>query len=279
MILSAHAKINLGLTITGRRADGFHDLQTVMVPVGLCDILEILPVEGQNEGLRFSVSGISVDEGPEGNLCERAYTSLAAAGKLPAVSAHLHKQIPVGAGLGGGSSDAAMMLRGLNSLMDEPLKPDELKLVASELGSDCPFFLQDGPMMAEGRGDVLSPVNLPLEDLHIVILFTGLHISTAGAYSQVILQPGKEDLRRQIGQPVDRWEGVLENDFEKSVFLRHPGLAQIKEDLYRSGAVFASMSGSGSAMYGLYRKPPVLPDTLKSWKVWGGHAGAPAPFI
>jgi len=279
MILGSHAKINLGLYITGRRSDGFHELQTVMVPVGFCDIIEIVPLPGTGKGLVFSASGIGVETGPGKNLCELAYHAMADIRDFPRVKVHLHKQIPVGAGLGGGSSNASAMLQGLNYLLDEPLDHKVLHRLAAELGSDCPFFLEDGPMMAEGRGEVLSPVNVSLEDLRVVIVFTGLQISTAGAYSEVVPVRRSTHLGEHVARPAADWQGLLENDFEKTDFLRHPDLGKIKEELYDSGAVYASMSGSGSAMYGLFKDAPALPEKLKKHLVWQGPAGKPGPLI
>lgn len=279
MILFSPAKINIGLHITERRPDGFHNLQSVMYPVDLCDILEIRPSETGNQGLYFSRSGIPSGEKPGDNLCEKAYEIMAREVRLPPVEIHLHKQIPVGAGLGGGSSNAAATLKGLNQLSDHPLSQEELHKLALSIGSDCPFFLHHGAMMMEGRGEILTPVSVNLDRLYLVLLFPKLHISTAEAYAEVIPELPGVHLGQTVSKPVVEWRGKVVNDFEKGIFRRYPELEILKMELMDAGAMYASLSGSGSSLFGIFTGSPDLPDNLSRYVVWRGDAGATGKVI
>ena len=272
MILFSPAKINIGLQIIERRGDGFHNLQSIMYPVGLCDILEIRRSPDGGEGLKFSQSGIQIDSPNDKNLCIQAWELFTQELSLPAVDLHLHKQIPVGAGLGGGSSNASATLKGLNKLAGDPLPEEMLHELAATLGSDCPFFLHENPMMMEGRGDILSSVSLCLDHLFLVLLFPDLHISTAEAYAGVIPAVHDRNLREVIKKPMDRWRELVVNDFEHSLFERHPELDRLKQDLYRAGAVYASLSGSGSSLYGFFPEAPDLPENLERYVIWRSAA-------
>ena len=270
MILFSPAKINIGLQIIERRKDGFHNLQSIMFPLGLCDILEIRRFSDPGENIRFSQSGIWFDSQNENNLCIQAWKLFSMEAPLPPVEIHLHKQIPVGAGLGGGSSDATATLRGLNKLTNEPLSEEKLHELAARLGSDCPFFLHGKPMMMEGRGDILSPVSLQLNELYLLLLFPEIHVSTAEAYAGVIPAIPEIHLRDLIREPVNQWIDLVENDFERSVFKKYPELDQIKQGLYQAGAIYASLSGSGSSLYGIFKEKPVLQHELKRYVIWQG---------
>ncbi|MEN8226531.1 MAG: 4-(cytidine 5'-diphospho)-2-C-methyl-D-erythritol kinase [Bacteroidota bacterium] len=272
MILFSPAKINIGLQIIERRGDGFHNLQSIMYPVGLCDILEIRRSPDGGESMRFSQSGIQIDSPNNKNLCIKAWELFTKELSLPAVDLHLHKQIPVGAGLGGGSSNASVTLKGLNRLVGNPLPLEMLHELAATLGSDCPFFLQENPMMMEGRGDILSSVSLCLDHLYLVLLFPEVHISTAEAYAGVIPAVHDGHLREVIREPMDRWKELVINDFEYSIFDRHPEIDQLKQDLYRAGALYASLSGSGSSLYGIFPESPDLPENLERYVIWRGAA-------
>ena len=171
------------------------------------------------------------------------------------------------------SSNASATLKGLNMLAPDPVSPEKLEEIAGGLGSDCPFFLHRGPMMTEGRGEILSPVRLHLEDLFIVLLYPGIHISTAEAYREVKPVMPDRHLENLINEPVDKWRDLIVNDFEVPVFQRYPELAKIKGKLYDSGALFASLSGSGSSLYGLFRRLPALPESLVRMVIWKGPAG------
>ena len=272
MIYFSPAKINLGLQVLERREDGFHNLRSVMYPTGLCDIIEIHQLPGEAPPVSFTQSGIRFDSDPELNLCMKAWKRMASDRELPHVAIHLHKQIPVGAGLGGGSSNASTILRGLNLLAPSPASNERLEELACQLGSDCPFFLHDVPMMMEGRGELLSPVNVSLENHFLALLFPEIHISTAEAYGAVTPALPDSDLRQVIEAPVKQWKDSLVNDFEESAFIRHPLLKDLKSELYNAGARYASMSGSGSALYGIFESAPALPEDIRKYMIWNGPA-------
>jgi len=272
MILFSPAKINLGLQILERREDGFHNLRSVMYPIGLCDIIEIHQLSAGNVPVRFSQSGISIDGDEDNNLCMQAWKLMASEHALPPVAIHLHKQIPLGAGLGGGSSNASTVLKGLNSLADSPATHESLADMAARLGSDCPFFLYDVPMLMEGRGQILSHLKPDFEPGYVVLLFPGIHISTAEAYAEVTPAIPDSDLRQLIESPVNQWKSGLVNDFEESAFKRHPLLRELKLGLYKAGAEFALMSGSGSALFGIFKSAPELPGKIREYVIWKGWA-------
>jgi len=271
MIIFSPAKINLGLQVLERRSDGFHNLQSLMYPTGLCDILEIHQREGDPD-LHFKQSGIRFEKDLEQNLCVEAWKLFSEAFTLPPLSMHLHKQIPVGAGLGGGSSNASATLMGLNQLIGEKLHLEELARMSSRLGSDCPYFLHKGAMLMEGRGEILTRIPLRLDTYYLVLIFPGIHISTAKAYAGI--RPAHPELFIQelIQYRVDQWKELMKNDFEESLFESYPLLAELKNQLYGSGAVYASLSGSGSALYGLFPGKPVLPDKIRKYLIWQGPA-------
>jgi 4-diphosphocytidyl-2-C-methyl-D-erythritol kinase len=270
MILFSPAKINIGLQILQQRKDGFHDLQSVMAPVGLCDILEINTLPAKYNTPAFKQSGIRFESDQENNLCIKALDLMAEETTIPPVQIYLHKQIPVGAGLGGGSSNASTVLMGLNTLASEPLPAERLAQLAAILGSDCPFFLHHEPMLMEGRGEILSPISLDLQQLHLVLIFPEIHVTTAEAYAGVTPAIPKRFLSELLQEPILQWRDLIVNDFEKSVFLRYPELSTLKEELYKTGAVYASLSGSGSSLYGLFRSPPDLPGVIRNHVVWEG---------
>jgi 4-diphosphocytidyl-2-C-methyl-D-erythritol kinase len=255
MILFPNAKINLGLHIVGRRADGFHDLETVMIPVrGLCDALEVIP--GSGEACEFSASGLPIDGPPEKNLCVRAWQSMRERYGVGGVRMHLHKHIPFGAGLGGGSADAAFALRAIGGMFGLGLTEDELETLAAALGSDTAFFVRNRPALAAGRGEVLTPVGIDLSGCYLVVVKPSFGVSTAEAYRHVTPATPEKPLEEIVSAPVADWRNGLKNDFEPSLFARYPELARIKARLYEAGAFYASLSGSGSALYGLFENAP-----------------------
>ena len=257
MIFFPPAKINLGLKVLYKRADGYHELETCMLPVPMYDILEILPAKE----FSFHQTGLTFEGANTDNLCIRAYDLLANDHTLPPVYMHLRKIIPMGAGLGGGSSDAAWVLKGLNSLFDLGLSDNELENYAAQLGSDCPFFIADVPQMAGGRGEILRPAEINLSGYYLKLVNPGLHVSTAEAYAGVHFSEAYPTLESLLTQSIKSWRGNVVNDFERSVFERYPEIEQIKEQMYAEGAVFALMSGSGSTVYGLYEEKPSLSFT------------------
>ncbi len=270
MICFSPAKINIGLQILNKRKDGYHNIQSVMHPVGLCDILEINILPTADKSFLFSQSGIRFEGDQEDNLCLQAMELFRKETQIPPVQMHLHKQIPVGAGLGGGSSNASTTLLGLNALADNPLSVKQLGELAAILGSDCPFFLDPQSMLMEGRGEILTPLFLSMEEIYLVLLFPEIHVSTQDAYAGVIPAIPPLQLKELIKEPLSRWEELIENDFEKSVFKRYPQLVSLKRELYSSGATYSSLSGSGSSLYGLFKERPSLPDGLQKHVIWEG---------
>lgn len=270
MIYFSPAKINLGLQIIARRDDGFHNLRSVMYPIPLCDIIEISQLPVQDTPILFSQTGISTGGKTENNLCLSAWKLMASERKLPPIAIHLHKQIPVGAGLGGGSSNASTVLKGLNALADSPVPAGNLSELAAELGSDCPFFLHAQAMMMEGRGELLSRVEVSLNSLYLVLLFPEIHISTAEAYAAVSPLMPELHLGQLIEAPVHRWKDRVVNDFEASIFERYPLLPEQKQALLGAGALYASLSGSGSSLYGIFERQPVLPEGIRKFVIWEG---------
>lgn len=251
MILFPNCKINLGLRVICEREDGYHNIETVFLPVDYCDALEIIRTDNGPTG--FTTSGLSSSVGKD-NLCVKAYELLKAEyPDLPPVSMYLHKAIPVGAGLGGGSADAAFTLMLLNRKFALGLTTTVLTLYAQRLGSDCPFFIMNKPCFATGRGDTFHPVDCDLSSYKIVLVNPGIHISTAWAYSKVKPSGPLGHLPDIIAQPVETWKDQLTNDFEKPVFEVFPALMALKEQLYDAGAVYASMTGSGSTFFGIFR--------------------------
>ena len=250
MLSFPNAKINLGLHIISKRPDGFHDLETCLYPVNWCDMLEVIA----GEEVDFTYSGLAIEGDPTDNLCYRAYELLGANYELPPIQLQLHKVIPLGAGLGGGSSDAAATLLSLNKKFALNLDQRELKKFAAQLGSDCPFFIDNTPSFATGKGDILEPADIDLTGIHILLVNPGLHISTAQAYSKVIPKKTHVSLRKAVDQPYSLWKETLVNDFEDSIFPDYPEIAEIKGRLYDGGAFYASMSGSGASVYGLFEE-------------------------
>lgn len=268
MISFPNCKINLGLYIVDKRADGYHNLETVFYPVKITDALEVVrKTDAQTPTLELS--GLTVPGSPEDNLCLKAWHLLKLDfPQLPAVSMHLHKVIPMGAGLGGGSSDGAAALQLLNEKFKLGLGDVELTAYALRLGSDCPFFIYNRPAFAEGRGEMLSPVAPDLSQHTIVIVYPGIHISTALAFSGIQPKPATVNLKEAILQPVAAWKDLIFNVFEPVAFRVYPQLEHIKRWLYQQGAIYASMTGTGAAFYGIFPQGTLLPEAPGSgWQV------------
>ncbi|MBC7534720.1 MAG: 4-(cytidine 5'-diphospho)-2-C-methyl-D-erythritol kinase [Ferruginibacter sp.] len=254
MISFPNCKINIGLQVSGTRADGYHDLQSVFYPVTIRDALEIIDAPPTSDDV-FSTSGIPVEGNSENNLCLKAlHLFKNKFPRLPALRMHLHKAIPTGAGLGGGSADAAFTLQLINKKYSLGLSVEELKDYAGELGSDCPFFILNKPCFASGRGEILEEVTIDLSNHKILVVNPGIHINTGWAFSLLDnpRTPGK--LKYYINLPIGTWRQNIFNDFETPLFLVHPEIGNVKEYLYRAGASYASMSGSGSSLYGIFEK-------------------------
>jgi 4-diphosphocytidyl-2-C-methyl-D-erythritol kinase len=251
MLCFPNAKINLGLYITNKRDDGYHDLETVFYPVALRDVLEIVPAREKGE---MHLSGLAVDGDIWANLVWKAYELLKDAhpDKVTPLDIYLHKVIPMGSGLGGGSADAAFMLRLVNDYCKLDLDDEQLAAFALQLGSDCPFFIYNTPQLAKGRGELMEPAAIDLSAYRIVIVCPELHVSTAKAFSSITPHPAAFDLSGLSELPLAKWKEHIANDFERPVFAQHPELGAIKEQLYQQGAIYASLSGSGSAIYGIF---------------------------
>ncbi len=266
MIAFPPCKINLGLRVTAKRPDGFHDLQTCFYTLPWTDVLEVIHAPQTS----FAYSGHVVPGDPLANLCVKAYEQLRRDFGLGPISAHLHKIIPMGAGLGGGSSDGAHMLRLLNVLFELDLDNAALARYAADLGSDCAYFIYDTPMIGRGRGEILTPAKVSLQNTYAVVLKPDLHISTAEAFSGIDPRRPDHDIAEVIALPRDEWKHHLHNDFERSLFPMYPQLLQLKELLYARGAFYASMSGSGSAIYGLFEERPAIAVSsgVIKWEGW-----------
>ena len=260
MILFPNAKINLGLNVTERRPDGYHNIETVFYPIGLSDVLEVEPSEHCTD-YSFSSSGIELGGDPEDNLIVRAYRLLRSEYQFPAIDISLVKLIPFGAGLGGGSSDAAFMLKALNELFGLKITPRKLEKFATVLGADCPVFIKNKPIFATGIGNVFTPIKLSLKGKYLLLVKPDIHVSTPEAYSLVVPEIPLVSLAELIQQPMVEWKENIKNDFERSVFAKYPEIEKIKKNLYGLGAIYASMSGSGSSVYGLF-EAPVPENTL-----------------
>lgn len=248
MLDFANAKINLGLNVLYKRADGFHELESVFYPVNIFDSIEILDAEE----LRFSVYGIDIPGDPNDNLCIKAFKLLQAEYDISYVHIHLLKNIPFGAGLGGGSADAAVVLKMLNKKFQLNLRVEQLEAYAAQLGSDCAFFIKNSAQLALGRGEILESVDLDLSQKSFLLIKPNFGISTKEAYENIRTNDKNEPIREIVATRVEDWAGRLKNDFEEALFPKYPLLAKIKNELYEQGAIYASMSGSGSTMFGIY---------------------------
>ncbi|MCB0515681.1 MAG: 4-(cytidine 5'-diphospho)-2-C-methyl-D-erythritol kinase [Chitinophagales bacterium] len=248
MLVFPNAKINLGLHICRRRSDGFHDIETIFYPIPWRDALEIVPSAKQS----FRLYGNEIATEQNGNLCERAYHLLAKDFELPPVEIHLLKKIPIGAGLGGGSADAAFTLKILNELFSLQLSPEKLMAYAATLGSDCSFFIENKATLATGRGEIFTPINLSLKDWQIFVVYPNVIVNTAWAYRQVSASELRVSLQEISALPIEKWQNILKNDFEAAICQHFPLIQNIIDDLYAHHATYAAMSGSGSAVFALF---------------------------
>ena len=260
MLAFPNIKINLGLSITEKRPDGYHNLETVFYPVALEDALEIRTSSETEKKITLHQYGMEIAGNPEDNLVAKAYSLLDKEFHLPPVEIHLYKHIPSGAGLGGGSADAAFMLKLLNNKFELGLPDDTLEEYAAKLGADCAFFIKNRPTYAEGIGNIFSPLPLSLKGYRIWLVKPDIFVSTRDAFAKIKPHHPEMSLKEIAQLPVEEWNGRMVNDFEESVFPQFPAIGEIKEEMYRQGAVYASMSGSGSSVYGLFKEDAVLPE-------------------
>lgn len=254
MLCFPNAKINIGLNIVAKRADGFHNIETIFYPIPLTDGLEITNSDEGN--YQFSSSGIPINIADEDNIVCKAFELIRSKYNIPSTAIHLHKNIPFGAGLGGGSADAAVMIKMLNTQYKLNIPVLKMENLAGQIGSDCPFFIENKPVFAKGKGDVFSKCNINLAGYHILLIKPDIHIGTPEAYANTKPAIPKQSLERLIKEPIENWKNLIVNDFENSIFPNHPELAKIKSELYEMGAVYASMSGSGSSLFGLFKEKP-----------------------
>jgi 4-diphosphocytidyl-2-C-methyl-D-erythritol kinase len=252
MLSFPNAKINIGLNVINRRKDGYHNLETVFFPVPLCDALELVET---GETL-LQIFGMQIDGNIENNLIIKALRILQKDFDIPQISCFLKKNIPMGAGLGGGSADAAFMLKMLNKYFMLNISIEDLEKYAAKLGADCPFFIRNKPAFAEETGNVMTEINIPLQGYYLLLIKPNIHISTAEAYKTLSPEKWETPLAEAIKQPLENWKNCIFNDFEKPVFMQHPALAQIKNKIYELGAQYAAMSGSGSIVYGIFSEKP-----------------------
>ena len=266
MIVFPNAKINLGLNIVSKRADGYHDLETIFFPVLIKDVLEVVEA---NE-LTFTSSGLKIPGEPKNNICLKAYELLSKDLELPPVHIHLHKNIPIGAGLGGGSADAAFLIRLMNDKFQLNLNVGQMEHYASQLGADCAFFIQNQPVFAMGKGDKFEKIELNLSKYFLVVVMPDVHVSTSGAFKDIHPKPAVTCLVDLIKEDIFNWKFSIINDFEPGMIKRYPEIGSIKDYLYRAGAIFASMSGSGSSIYALFESPLKLPELEAGNRVFYG---------
>jgi 4-diphosphocytidyl-2-C-methyl-D-erythritol kinase len=264
MIVFPNAKINLGLHVLRKRNDGYHDIETCFYPVPLTDVLEVI----ESNSMQFDFSGRPIPGGTGDNLVVKAYKLLKEEFGLPPVHIHLHKVIPMGAGLGGGSSDAAFMLVALNQLFGLNLNKETLASLAARLGSDCPFFIYQHALLGTGTGTTLEPIDLSLKGNYITIIHPGIHISTAEAYSRLVPNEDRKTLTETLKG--NNWKQDLVNDFTRSVYDAYPEIQEIESSCYEAGASYACMSGSGSSVFAL-SDAPITPELPDGYFIWQGR--------
>lgn len=262
MITYPNAKINLGLNIVEKRPDGYHNLETVFYPINLQDALEVTQLEGEGE-YTLKVSGVPIEGDPENNLVVKAYRLLKKDfPHMTSVNIHMFKHIPTGAGLGGGSADAAFMIKLLNEKFSLNLSTAKMEEYAATLGADCAFFIQNKPVFATGIGNLFESINLSLKGYYIVLVKPDIFVSTKDAFANIRPKQPVQSLKEIIRMPVETWRATMKNDFEESVFQKYPEIAAIKDKLYDMGALYASMSGSGSSVFGIFREQVEFVDEV-----------------
>lgn len=266
MIIKPNCKINLGLNIVRKRIDGYHDIETIFYPASLSDTIDIQP--SADEQIHFSSSGLKIPGDSSSNLCVQAYKLMNEHFGIPPVRIHLEKNIPMGSGLGGGSSNGAFTLKALNDLFNLKLNTEQLKAFASRLGSDCTFFIENSPAFAKGRGEMLEKISLSMTGLYLLIVVPHVHVSTTEAYAMIEPAKPESSLRDIVKLPVSQWKGLMVNDFEKPVLQKFPQIRQLKELMYSKGALYVSMSGSGSSVYGLFTEVPSVEGLFPGCFVW-----------
>ncbi len=268
MIVFPPAKINIGLQVTGKREDGYHSIESVFYPIPLCDVLELLPNDAA--GLQLETLGISIPQDGTENLCQKAYRIINEKYNLPGMKAALLKNIPTGAGLGGGSSDGSAMINLINALAKLNLNTEERLEFSAQLGSDCPFFIEPKPSFISGRGEIIQAHPVQLKGKYLVLIHPNIHVPTAKAYSLISPKKPEFNLVSLDETNIHQWKDQVFNDFEPGIFGLFPELKKIKESLYELGAIYASMSGSGSSIYGIFDAQPKLNKQFEGLYYWQG---------
>jgi 4-diphosphocytidyl-2-C-methyl-D-erythritol kinase len=266
MICFPNAKINIGLNVVEKRSDGFHNLETIFFPFGMKDALECI----ESDSLQFVNSGLIIDGNPHNNLCIKAWKLLKQDFDIPPVHMHLHKAIPFGAGLGGGSSDATCTIKLLNDYFKLDISKEKMIEYALVLGSDCPIFVINRSCYGTGRGEILESITLNLNGYFLGLINPGIHIPTSEAFASITPHQPKYDLRESIQKPISEWNKYIYNDFENSIFPKYPNIAGIKETLYKEGALFVAMSGSGSSVFGIFEQKVALQEIFPHYYCWIG---------
>ncbi|MDD5571882.1 MAG: 4-(cytidine 5'-diphospho)-2-C-methyl-D-erythritol kinase [Bacteroidales bacterium] len=269
MLAFPSAKINIGLNVVEKRNDGFHNIESIFYPIDLTDVLEVIEDKKNKltkNKIKFTSSGFECGE--KNNLCIRAYSLIDRDFNLPPVRMHLHKNIPVGAGLGGGSSDAAFTIKLLNEIFGLNLTVKKMQNYASKLGSDCAFFIENKPAFCFERGDRFEEIRLDLSKYFLVLINPGIHINTAEAYRNIKPAKPKKQIKELIKLPLLKWEKYVFNDFEKNIFSKYPQIKKIKENFYKQGAIYSSMTGSGSSVYGIFNKETKIKNLPERCFIW-----------
>ena len=270
MICFPNAKINLGLNVTEKRSDGFHNIETIFYPIGWNDALEVVVAKKYSrKEFTLHLSGIPISGNTNDNLLYKAYKLMQHIRLLPKIEVYLHKSLPMGAGLGGGSSDAAFFIKLLNEQFSLELTEFETLDISKKLGSDCAFFVKNSPVFAFQKGDIFTDISLDLSSLYIAVVYPNIHSNTKEAYSLITPQKPSQSVLEIIKQPIATWKTDLVNDFETSIFKLYPAVKKVKDDLYSLGALYASMSGSGSAVFGLFDHEPDIKH-LQMFPNWIG---------
>lgn len=252
MISFPNAKINLGLNVVARKSDGYHNIESCFLPIDWCDVLEIVPASS----FQFSATGLPIPGNQVDNLCVKAFNLIQQNHQIGNVHIHLHKMIPMGGGLGGGSADGAFTLKLLNEFFELHLTTNELKNYASQLGSDCPFFIENNPRYVTGTGFEFADIEVSLKGKFLALTNPNIHVGTKEAYSQIKPKASETSIPEILKKPLDTWKSKLRNDFETSVFPLQPDIAALKDSFYANGAIYASMTGSGATVYGIFEEAP-----------------------
>lgn len=269
MLIPSPAKINLGLQIYEQRPDGYHNLESLFYPLPFVDWIEILPSDTAGRGrIKLTQLNQKFQIAEEEHSLIKAYHKLLKKRNLPSIEVHHYKQIPPGSGLAGGSSNAVALLKALDNILKLNLSLKEFSELAMELGSDCSFFLQDKPCLVSGRGEILKPISISLSNFYLILLYAGIHCPSAEAYSKLIRKQHHHSLAELLELPVEKWKYAIRNDFEEQTFELYPELGNLKEWLYEAGAVYASMTGSGSVVYGIFKEKPQL---TSEYLIWQGY--------